>query len=122
VRRRFAKAGRVRRVAGTMNGLERDYSEVLNAEKAAGEIIEWWYERLTFTVALPQHAKPARLTPDFFVVNKDHECEVRETKGGLFRDDAKVKLKALSEQYPFKVVLVTREALKRGGAWKLEDY
>lgn len=105
--------GRIsRRVSGQMNGLERSYAEtVLAPRKMAGEIIEWWFEAITFKLA-----DDCRYTPDFLVLLADQSLECHETKG-FMRDDAQVKLKIAAQMFPFKFVLCKKETKKQGGKW-----
>lgn len=115
-RRRWARAGRVRRVPGQMNKLESNYAIVLEARKRTGEILDWGYEEWTFKLA-----HDTRYTPDFWVLNAEGEIELHETKGGLFRDDAKVKLKVAASKFPFRFVLVRQASKRDGGAWSFEE-
>lgn len=91
-----------RKVRGQMNGLERSYSELLDVHKAAGRVLAWWYERVTFKLA-----DDTRFTPDFMVLAADGVLELHETKG-FMRDDARVKLKVCAEMFPFRVKLVKK--------------
>jgi hypothetical protein len=116
---RFARARR--RVPGEMNGLESAYAERLKVLCMTGEIREWKFEAVTLVVARPPQAKPSRYTPDFFVVNKDGEIEFHETKG-FMQEDARVKLKCAAEQYPFKFVVVRKQAKRDGGGFVFEEF
>jgi hypothetical protein len=95
-----------------MNATERDYGLVLEARKRAGEVAEYHFEALTFTLAAD-----TRYTPDFVVVLAGGECELHEVKGGFYRDDAKVKAKVCARLYPFRVKVVRRD----GKGWSIED-
>lgn len=61
----------------------------LTAQKAAGEILGWWYERVKFQVGIGANGRPRYYTPDFMVVKSawDHwqnvwwQIEFREVKG-----------------------------------------
>lgn len=80
-----------------MNGLEAAYArEVLEPLKLAGEVADYWFERLTFKLA-----DDCRYTPDFVVQLAGGEIECHEVKGTFIRDDAKVKLKVAATMFPF---------------------
>jgi hypothetical protein len=110
--KRFYGRARTRKLPGAMNKLERAYADELGLRQAAGEIQEWLYEAVTLKLA-----HDTRYTPDFFVVTRDGDVEFHETKGGLFRDDAKVKIKVAAARFPFRFVLVRRE----GSDWQREE-
>jgi len=102
-RRRYARAPRVRRVAGKMNKGEAAYASFLEIQLRAGHIREYKYEGLTVKLA-----DDCRFTADFFVVNGEDEVELHEvkpaSKGKYFaREDAKIKLKICAAQFPFRV-------------------
>lgn len=77
-----------------MNKTERAYAIYLEAQRRAGGIILWRYERLTLKLA-----DDTRYTPDFYVLLPDGQIQLVETKG-FFRDDAKVKLKVAATEFP----------------------
>jgi hypothetical protein len=79
-----------------MNGTERKYAQLLELRQKAGEILWWKFEGLTLKLA-----DDTRYTPDFVVMLKDGMIECHETKGH-WRDDALVKIKVASAQFPFK--------------------
>lgn len=110
-----AKA-RQRHKPGQMNGYERAYSEqVLEPQKLAGEILEYWFERFTLKLA-----DDCRYTPDFLVQLMDGTLECHEVKGSFFEDDAKVKLKVAAEMFPiFTFKLCIKQTKKDGGGWKI---
>jgi hypothetical protein len=84
-----------------MNGTERKYAEILELRKKAGEILDAKYEGITLKLA-----DGSRYTPDFFVTFPGH-IECHETKGGLFREAARVRLLVAAEQFwQFRFVLV----------------
>lgn len=100
---RYARAPRVRRIAGTPNKGEAAYGQHLEIQKRAGHIVDYWYEGMTLKLA-----NDTRFTPDYFVINADLEVELHEVKpasSGKFyaRDDAKVKLKVCASVFPFRV-------------------
>lgn len=103
---------------GEMNGHERNYAEHLNARKIAGEVIQWWYEGIGMRVAAKCH-----YYPDFLVMLADGSLEVHEVKArsrdGSFRceDDAKVKLRACAEKFPFPLIVVWPRG-RLGDGWE----
>ena len=80
-----------------MNQTERRYSLILDARIRAGEIVEWWYEDLTFRVGLER----TRYTPDFVVRLPSGAIEAHEIKGARTWEDARVKFQAAAKQYPW---------------------
>lgn len=113
-RRLYAK-GRLK--DGQMNRTEKAYAAYLEREKAAGNLVSYWFECLKLKIA--DHS--CFYTPDFLVLRPDGSLELHEVKGSprIFADDAKVKTKSAATQYPFKVFVVYPE--KRAG-WKVEAY
>jgi hypothetical protein len=111
-RRRYARAPRVRRVAGQPNKGESLYGQHLEIQKRAGHIVDYWYEGMTLKLA-----SDTRFTADYLVVNAEYEVELHEVKpasAGKFyaRDDAKVKLKVCASVFPFRVFV----------CWPTRDY
>lgn len=119
--RRFARARqRPRHKPGEMNKLEERYAHVLAARQAAGEIVAYWFERVTFKIATD-----TRYTPDFIVWMPDGTLEAHEVKARakkparkvngvkvrpegtipLVEDDAKVKINVFAEAFPFRCVV-----------------
>lgn len=112
------KAFRTRREPGKMNGMEKEYSEVvLDKRLEAGEIARWYFEHLTFRLA-----DRTTLTPDFFVITAVGHFEIYETKGH-WEDDARVKFKVAAEMYPWaRWFAVTKLPKKEGGGYKVEEF
>lgn len=104
---------------GVMNGTEKAYAEVLEARKRAGEIVEWWFEAVTFKLA-----EDTRYTPDFQVLLADQTIEYIDAKGGGPIDPKSlVKIKCAAEKfYQFKFVIEQKLAKKLGGKWKRTEY
>jgi hypothetical protein len=104
---------------GVMNGTEQAYAELLQARKLAGEIIEWWFEAVTFKLA-----DDTRYTPDFQVLLADQTIEYIDAKGGGPIDPKSlVKIKCAAEKfYQFKFVIEQKLAKKLGGHWKRTEY
>lgn len=111
-----AKASRARHVAGQMNGTEREHAGNLDALKAAGQVVAYWFEGVTFKLA-----QDTRYTPDFLVLLANGELEVHEVKGSFVRDDARVKLKLAADRYPLRFVMMQKQAKKLGGKWIREE-
>ena len=76
-----------------MNKTEAKMDELLRGMLAAGEIVWYAFEAVTFKLA-----DDCRFTVDFVVVHADGSIECRETKG-FMRDDALVKLKVAAEKF-----------------------
>lgn len=97
-----------------MNGLEREYDAYLWLLRHSGEVLWHKYEGIKLRLA-----EKCFLTVDFAVLPKSGVIELHETKGGWFRDDAKVKLRVAASLYPFRFVLIRKA---KDGAWKTEDF
>lgn len=64
------------------NKLEMDYALYLEAQRQAGEILEWNYERVRLKIADQSIGKKAIFyCPDFDVITKGNKVEMHETKG-----------------------------------------
>jgi len=109
---RRARGRTDRCVAGEMNGTERSYAALLESRRLAGEIVDYWFERLTFKLA-----DDCRYTPDFIVMMPDGELQAHEVKG-FFREDALIKIKVAAQQFPFTFIAVFKLSKRDGGGWK----
>jgi len=70
-------------------------------------------------------ADDCRYTPDFWTMEAEPgvpmargQLIARETKGGFFRDDAKVKIKVAARMFPFIVFVLIRR--QKSGLWETE--
>jgi len=108
--------GRPRRTPGTMNKAEAAYAGTLEVRKAAGELIGYWYEAVTFKLA-----KDTRYTPDFLVQLADGTLEAHEVKG-FWEDDARVKIKVAASMFPVLFRAMKPRAKKHGGGWEEEVF
>lgn len=100
--------------ADPMNGTERRYAEcILEPMKRKGLILEWRFEGVRLRLARRTH-----YTPDFLVVRPGPTFELHEVKG-LWRDDARVKIKIAAERFPwFQFFAVRWDA----GQWSWEAF
>ena len=102
---------------GVMNQTEKAYAQYLDLQKKAGEILDYRFEQVRFSMA-----SNTSYTPDFLVINKDCEVELHEVKG-RWEDDARVKIKVAQRQNPwFKFVAVMKKPKKDGGGWAFEEF
>lgn len=99
--------------SGTMNKTEAEYAWRLEARKRAGEVL--WYK---FEGVKLRLADKTFYEPDFAVMLADGLLEMHEVKGGVWEDDARVKIKVAASLYPFKFLA----AIKAGKEWKIEDF
>lgn len=114
---RFGRASKPRKVGGVKNATEREYEDLhLRARQAAGEVVEWWYERWTFKLA-----DDTRYTPDYVVLLASGELEVVEVKGGHIWEDGKVKPKVAAEMIPLRFWLAQKMPKKHGGNWQVTE-
>lgn len=95
-----------------MNKTEKHRAEQLEAMKRRGEIVDWWYEAVTFRLA-----NGVRYTPDFMVQEHDGSLRLEETKGWM-RDDARIKTRDCVQDFPFPLVVLYPQ---KGGGWKIEQ-
>lgn len=109
VMRNFQALGRLK--AGAMNKTERQYSEMLELRKHAGEITWWAFE--PFKIRL---ADRTFYDVDFAVLLANGELEVHEVKGGFVTDDGRVKVKVAAELFPARFFLCQK--VKR--AWVVD--
>jgi hypothetical protein len=113
-KKRYYALGRLKR--GQKNKTEERYeNEILKPLLAAGEILWYCFEGITFKLA-----DDTRYTPDYPVLNKHGLIEIHEVKGSLkfIEDDAKVKIKVAEEKFPFLFKLIAPKAKKNGGGWE----
>lgn len=101
---------------GKMNKTEQEYSEHLERLKHEGAVLWWKFEGLKLRLA-----DNTFYTPDFAVMVKDGTMEVHEVKG-YWQDDARVKVKVASDQYPFRFIALTKRSKKSGGGWDVEEF
>jgi len=95
--------------------LEIAYGNHLALQKAAGEILAFWFEGITLRLG-----PNVRYNPDFLVMRTDRVLELHETKpiggagirakgGPRFGNDSIVKLRACAGSFPFPCFIVTPE-------------
>ena len=102
---------------GAMNKTEQEYAAYLELLKKGGEILDYRFEQVRFSMA-----SNTSYTPDFLVINKEREVELHEVKG-RWEDDARVKIKVAQRQNPwFKFVAVMKKRVKDGGGWQFEGF
>lgn len=109
----FKTYAKGRRPPGVMNSLETKYANYLETLKNDGEILWWAYEGIRLRLA-----KNTTYTPDFFVMTKDGELQVWETKGGIWTAESRVKIKVAAEMYPFRFFGVQWKKKQ----WKVEEF
>jgi hypothetical protein len=112
-RRDTSKYGK-RHKPGEMNQTESAYAELLQVRKLAGEIVEWWFEGITFKLA-----DDLRYTPDFAVQLADGSMEFIDCKGaGPIDPKSLVKIKAAAEKFfQFQFVIEKKQPKNSGGGW-----
>ena len=92
----------------SMNALEHDYATHLDALRAAGAIVAWWFEAERLKIGVAAERRDAFYTPDFRVQLPDGTIEFHETKGH-WREAAKVRIRAAAAQHPYVFRGVTRD-------------
>lgn len=110
-----------------MNKVERDYAAHLAAEFRVGTVKWWRWESIKLRIS-----DSCFITIDFFVLTEEGFLEAHDTKGckvkksttgerygtPYIEEDAQVKLRAVSELFPFKVKAVYFHA----GAWQCKEF
>ena len=99
-----------------MNQTEARYAGHLDGMKHTGEVVAWAYEAVKLRLA-----DKTFYTPDFSVMLANGQMELHEVKG-FWTDDARVKTKVAADQYPFRIIGVTKLPAKAGGGWKVEEF
>lgn len=114
MRKSLQALGRLK--AGTMNKTEEAYCQYLELRKRYGEIVWYRFEGIKLRLA-----DNTFYTPDFSVMLANGQMEMHEVKG-YWTDDARVKTKVAADQYPFRVIGITKLPAKAGGGWKVEEF
>lgn len=101
-----ATATKAGRDPGEPNKGEAAYGRLLEFEKQQGRVAWYGFEKIKFRIG-----KKCWLSVDYVVLFADMQIELIDVKGrkgnGYYcRDDAKVKLRAVSSLFPFKVAVV----------------
>ncbi|HEM7501309.1 DUF1064 domain-containing protein [Klebsiella aerogenes] len=102
--------------SGQMNKTETAYAQQLELRKRYEEIAWYRFEGIKLRLA-----DNTFYTPDFAVMLAGGQMELHEVKG-YWTDDARVKTKVAAEQYPFRIIGVTKLPAKAGGGWKVEEF
>lgn len=114
MKQRLQALGRLK--AGQMNKTEAEYASMLEDYKQGGFIAWYRFEGIKLRLA-----DNTFYTPDFAVMLATGQMELHEVKG-FWTDDARVKTKVAADQYPFRIIGVTKRAKKDGGGWKVEEF
>jgi hypothetical protein len=77
-----------------MNGTEAAYAAHLGMRQLAGEIVGWKFEAVKLRLA-----DGAFYKPDFLILFSDGRIEFVETKGGLWREAARVRFRVARELF-----------------------
>lgn len=101
--------------AGVRNSTEADYENLLETRRCIGEVLWYRFEGITLRIA-----KGVSYTPDFVVMLASGEIELHEVKG-YWRDDARAKTRVAAEQFPFRIIAITRPSRKKGAGWVFEE-
>jgi hypothetical protein len=109
--RHLPAKGRLRLAA--MTKVEARYGMLLEARKAAGEVLWYTFEGITLKLA-----DDTRYTPDWVVLVANSDVELHENKGGFRREDSWIKLKVAAAQFPFIFRLCT---WTKDDGWTIEE-
>lgn len=97
---------------GQMNKTETAYAGELEKRRFLGEVLWWRFEGVKLRLA-----DNTFLTIDFAVLLANGAFELHEVKG-FWEEDARVKIKVAADQYPFRIIAVT----KKGSGWETEEF
>lgn len=127
-----------RKQRGVMNATEKAFSELLDRQKAAGEVIAWWYESIGLKLSDTPGDKRAdgvagrlsdrqrhgtRYTPDFAVLLADYRMIFYEIKGSGIATTADLnRVKEAAEKFPFRFYVATKQTQKAGGGFEIEEF
>lgn len=94
---RYRALGRLK--PGRMNKTEQRYAALLEARRAAGEILWWAFQAISFRLADSTY-----LRPDFAILPVSCVLEIHDTKGAkhLIEEDANAKMKIAAAAFPFR--------------------
>ena len=101
---------------GQMNKTEAEYAALLEQRRRAGEVAWFKFEGMKFRLGDNCH-----YTPDFAVMLSGGRMQMHEVKGH-WQDDARVKIKAAAEAYPFEFIAVRKRSKKDGGGFAVEEF
>jgi len=101
---------------GEMNKTETEYSQLLDLQLYAREILWYKFEGIKLRLA-----DNTFYTPDYFLMLANGELECHEIKGH-WEDDARVKIKVAASMFPFRFIALTKQAKKNGGGFKVEEF
>lgn len=101
--------------AGQMNKTEAAYEAHLDLRLRTGELAWYKFEGITLKLA-----NDVRYTPDFSVMRANGEMELHEVKGH-WTGDAKAKAKMAAVLFPFRVLVIKKQAKRDGGGWAIEE-
>ena len=108
---------------GVMNKTETEFAEVLEAAKASGTIIDYWFEPFSLRLSAPPEGQPARYTPDFMTLYPDGLTVIDDVKGSGPDDPAAiVRIKTAAEIFPlWKFCIVKKQTKKNGGGFIIKE-
>ena len=113
------------RKRGKKNKTEQSYERFLALEKAAGRVLDWWFEPMSLRLSECDAGQPLRYSPDFLVLAADGTVYMDDVKAPLRRgqkhDDpaALIRIKAAADRYPLFVFRLVRPIA--GGAFDLVE-
>jgi len=112
-KQRLQALGRMKK--GKRNKTEERYEQHLELQKRAGEILWYKFEAVKFRVG-----DKCFWSPDFMVMTATGLLECHDVKGSrdVFEDDARVKMKAVAEMFPLRVIAV----YPSGSGWDIEEF
>lgn len=100
-----------------MNGTEKEYAIMLEAQRRGGNILSWRFEPITLTLGVG-----SGYTPDFMVVHLSGLIQFCETKG-FWREAARVRIKVAATLFPeFTFTAHRKRPKKEGGGWVEEAF
>ena len=101
-----------------MNATEKAYSELLEGQRIAGEVISWKFHPMNIRLA-----DKTFYEVDFLVLHADMTLAIHEVKGGFTSEKGQLKIKMVSEVMPyFAMIKAIKQTKAQGGSFRLEYY
>lgn len=119
-RKQFFARGRIKgQFSGYDSKTEKAFAQYLEEKRISGKISRFWPHSAKFRLA-----DRCWIEPDFLAQLPTGELILIDVKGApaVFMEDAKVKMKVLGEQLPFRVFVAYPKTKREGGGFKVEGY
>jgi hypothetical protein len=86
-------------VTGQTTKTEAAFARKLDGMKAAGQVREYWFERVKLRLNVPGEARACWYTVDYVILNADGTRTFAEVKGGHIWEDSVIKWKWAAHEF-----------------------